>query len=71
MTTISPNLQSLVAMAIGKLNAVSEAVSDTDKAIALKTAKDLKQARGLLDVIREEINDLRKAVKATPVKKGK
>lgn len=69
MTSISPNLQSLVAMAIGKLNAVSESVTDIDKAIAPKTAKDLKQARGLLDVIREEINDLRKAVKATPVKK--
>lgn len=68
MTGINPDLQSLVNMAVSKLNAVSEAVTDADKATSVKVAKDLKQARGLLDVIREEINDLRKAKQTAPVK---
>lgn len=70
-TEIRPDLQALVAMAVSKLDAIAKTVPNTDDLISVKTAKNLKQCRGLLDVIREEINDIRKAAKAAPVKKSK
>ena len=62
---IAPDLKSLINMIRGKLDTVTVLVEDTDKLRSVQTAKHLKQMRGLVDLLREQINDFRQTSKAT------
>lgn len=70
-TEIRPDLKALVNMAVSQLNAISEAIPDDDQLASIKIAKHAKQARGLIDMIRQEINNFRLSHKATPIVKKK
>lgn len=68
---VRPDLQALVSMAIGRLNAISEFVSSTDKPLPPKVAKNARECKGLVLLIIQEIHRLRETEKAAPVKKPK
>lgn len=74
MTTpvlIRPDLQALLSMSINRLNTISEAVAASDKPLTPKVAKHAREAKGLILLIIQEINHIREAEKAAPVKKTK
>lgn len=74
MTTselIRPNLKALIAMAVSRLELVSEAVAAEDQPLTPKIAKNAREAKALVALIIQSVNDLREAAKTTTVKKGK
>lgn len=67
MTT--PNLKSLVDMAIDNLTAIREAIGDANKPLPPQVAKKARKSKAFALMIIEEVNDIRKAVTLSATKK--
>jgi len=67
--TSTPNLKSLVDMAIDNLAAIREAIGDGNKPLSPQVAKKARKSKAFALMIIEEVNDIRKAVSLSVAKK--
>jgi len=66
---MNPDFNALVNMAISRLNLISEAVAGGDKTLTPKTMKNGRELKALVNLILQELADIREANKTTVPKK--